>query len=242
MNKYYTSSLYIYAWRLQEDLPPLDLAIADVVSALSVWRPNDPMYRFGDPPRKFKQIDRESVRQYLNLLKEIDSARGETFDTVSLVFMSSKDSKIRLLITYHASGKKLVISHDINSKEIYHPTQNKLEISYECLKEQPLQAIESSEVLWKVCRAFGAFTGGFGGHPPSFGHNDLKKYPRADRIFSWIPKIRTNYLSICTSRDLVDKLLGLHTSRNTRQRKSLDCAMGKDTRGRRWCICSDCIS
>jgi hypothetical protein len=175
MDKYYTSSLYIYAWRLQDALPPLDLAVADVVSALSVWQPNYPIYRFDDPPRKLKLIDRASVKQYLDLLKKIDNARGETFDMVSLIFMSGKDSKIRLNMTYHASENKFQVTYDVNLKEMYQPTQNELRISYDCLNEQPLQAIESSEVLWKVCRAFGAFTGGFGGDPPCERRNILSE-------------------------------------------------------------------
>jgi hypothetical protein len=172
MDKYYTTGfLYIYAWRLQEALPPLNQVVIDVVSALSTWQPKFPIDRFSDPPRKPKKIDRESVSQYINLKDELDPGFSDC--APRLIFMESKDFKISLDITYHDQP------------------QEALRIRYDCASEQPLQSKKESEVLWKVCRAFGAFSGGFGGEPPcarsSILPEEMDYFPgllRSDRVIS----------------------------------------------------------
>jgi hypothetical protein len=154
MDKYYTSSLSIYAWRLQETLSPLELAVVDVIAALSVWKPEFPIDRFYDPKRKPKQIDRGVVRKYMALKESLNPGFYD-FAHKSILMQSKDYNKMMLSIFY------------------YSQPEEELLIRFDCANEQPLQAEKTSEVLGKVCKAFGAFSGGFGGDPPSLATNDI---------------------------------------------------------------------
>lgn len=154
MDKYYTSSLSIYAWRLQKGLPPLEVAVVNAINTLSVWKPEFPIDRFYDPKRKPKQINQDAVRKYMDL-KERKNPSSYGFE-YKYILMHSKDYNKMSLNIFH-----------------FRESEAELLIHFDCAKEQPFQAEEASDILGKVCRAFDAFSGGFGGEPPSLGTNNI---------------------------------------------------------------------